>query len=117
MVEQDTVRLLRQCDAGVKMGISSIDDVLESVSSKQLYTLLKTCKAQHEKLREEIEAALSRFHDEGKEPNPIAQTMSTLKTGMKLAMKDSDKTIADLMLDGCDMGVKSLYKYMNHSLS
>ena len=29
MVEQDTIRLLRECDAGVKMGISSIDDVLD----------------------------------------------------------------------------------------
>ena len=31
MIEQDTVKLLRECDAGVKMGISSIDDVLEHV--------------------------------------------------------------------------------------
>ena len=34
MVEQDTIKLLRECDAGVKMGISSIDDVLKYVNSE-----------------------------------------------------------------------------------
>ena len=28
-------------------------------------------------------------------------------------MNDSDKTIADLITDGCNMGVKSLHKYLN----
>lgn len=33
MIEQDTIRLLRECDAGIKMGVSSIDEVLEYVSN------------------------------------------------------------------------------------
>ena len=37
MIEQDTIKLLRECDAGVKMGISSIDDVLDDVRDK-VYT-------------------------------------------------------------------------------
>jgi hypothetical protein len=32
---------------------------------------------------------------------------------MKLAMNESDHTIADLMTDGCNMGVKSLGRYLN----
>ena len=28
-------------------------------------------------------------------------------------MNESDETIADLMTDGCNMGVKSLNKYLN----
>ena len=39
--------------------------------------------------------------------------MSWIKTNVKLAVDHSDKTIADLMTDGCDMGVKSLTKYLN----
>lgn len=31
MAEQDTIRLLRECDAGIKMGIASIDDVIDYV--------------------------------------------------------------------------------------
>ncbi len=32
---------------------------------------------------------------------------------MKLGMEESDGTIADLMTDGCNMGVKSLNRYLN----
>ena len=33
MIEQNTIKLLRECDAGVKMGISSIEDVLDHVQA------------------------------------------------------------------------------------
>ena len=113
MIEQDTIRLLRECDAGVKMGVASIDDVLEYVNSDELEKLLTDCKAEHEKLNTEIKELLDKYEDDGKNPNPIAKGMSVLKTNMKLAMKESDNTIADLMTDGCNMGVKSLNKYLN----
>jgi hypothetical protein len=39
--------------------------------------------------------------------------MSWMKTNVKLGLDDSDKTIADLITDGCNMGVKSLNRYLN----
>ena len=48
-----------------------------------------------------------------KEPNVMAQGMSWIKTNMRLAMNTSDETIAELMTDGCNMGVKSLSRYLN----
>ena len=113
MIEQDTVKLLRECDAGVKMGISSIDEVLDHVKSKELAHRLSACKQDHARLGEKIQAHLDRFGDTGKDPNPIAKGMSWMKTNMKLGMEDSDGTIADLITDGCNMGVKSLNRYMN----
>ncbi len=113
MIEQDTVKLLRECDAGVKMGIKSIEDVLGYVQSDSLEKYLTDCKDEHEKLGKEINGLLDKYHDDGKEPNPIASGMSWLKTGVKLAFNESDGTIADLMTDGCNMGVKSLNRYLN----
>ena len=113
MIEQDTIRLLRECDAGVKMGVDSICQVLPHVKSHDLKARLEKSKTEHETLAREIEKALARFHDEGKAPNPIAKTMSTMKTNMELMMHEDDKTIASLMTDGCNMGVKSLNKYLN----
>ena len=113
MIEQDTIKLLRECDAGIKMGIASIDDVQSHVRSDKLNRLLGKCKEEHEKLKTEIMAALDRFQDDGKDPNPIAKGMSWMKTNMKLGMEDSDRVVADLMTDGCNMGVKSLNKYLN----
>ena len=113
MIEPDTIKLLRECDAGVKMGVTSIDEVMPYVHSEKLLRLLKACKREHEELRAQIEKLLSRYEDDGKSPNPIAKGMSWMKTNMKLAMHDSDHTIADLMTDGCNMGVKSLNRYLN----
>ena len=113
MIEKDTIRLLRECDAGVKMGVSSIDDVIDYVDDKEMRKILTTCKSEHNQLQNEINAHLHRFEDEGKNPEPIAKTMSWMKTNMKLMMHESDETVADLMTDGCNMGVKSLNKYLN----
>jgi phage shock protein A len=113
MVEQDTIRLLRECDAGVKMGISSIDDVLDKVKSDSLRQYLADCRNEHVRLQEEVDVLLENYQDDGKEPNPIAKGMSWVKTNVKLAVEESDETIADLMTDGCNMGVKSLNKYLN----
>ena len=44
MIEKDTVRLLRECDAGAKMGISSIDDVLQYAKGREIKTALESCK-------------------------------------------------------------------------
>lgn len=113
MIEQDTIKLLRECDAGVKMGISSIDEVLDLVKSENMKNYLTECRAEHDKLDSEIQKELDRFKDEGKNPNPMAKGMSWIKTNVKLAFNESDETIADLMTDGCNMGVKSLNKYLN----
>ena len=113
MIEQDTIKLLRECDAGVKMGVSSIDEVLEYVNSNKLEKLLTDCKEQHQKLDKELQQLLDKYKDDGKEPNPIAKSMSWMKTNIKLVMNESDNTIADLITDGCNMGVKSLNKYLN----
>ena len=112
-IEQDTIKLLKECDAGVKMGVASIDDVLDYVRSEKLKARLTICKDEHEKLRSEIEKLLNEYHDEGKEPNPMAKGMSWMKTNAMLSWKESDQTVADLITDGCNMGVKSLNKYLN----
>ena len=113
MIEQDTIKLLRECDAGVKMGITSIDDVLDRVQGDAFQKKLSTCRREHDKLQEEIRQLLDKYGDDRKNPNPLAKGMSWMKTNMKLTMEDSDATIADLMTDGCNMGVKSLNRYLN----
>ena len=113
MVEQDTIKLLRECDAGVKMGVSSIEDVLDYAHDEKLRTYLSDNKKAHEKLDVELQELLDSYQDEGKDPNPMAKGMSWLKTNVMLVVKESDSTIADLITDGCDMGVKSLSRYLN----
>lgn len=113
MAEQDTVRLLRECDAGVQMGVASIDEVLDCVQADALRQRLTDSKRDHEKLDSELRSMLAQYRDDGKPPKPMAKGMSWLKTNVMLAVDKSDATVADLMTDGCNMGVKSLNRYLN----
>ena len=113
MIEADTIKLLRECDAGIQMGVAAIDDVLDYVNNETLWKYLADCKDEHNKLKEEIQILLDKYHDDGKQPNAMVKSMSWMKTNMKLVMNESDATIADLMTDGCNMGVKSLNQYLN----
>ncbi len=113
MIERDTIKLLRECDAGIKMGVSAIDDVLKYVKSEELKRYLNASKDEHDRLDGELQKLLDKYKDDGKEPNPIAKGMSWMKTNMKLVINESDSTISDLITDGCNMGVKSLSKYLN----
>lgn len=113
MQNNDTLKLLRECDAGVKMGVASINDVLPDVKSDNLRRDLADCRGQHEVLLSEIKQKLASHCDKGKEPAPAAKGMSWMKTNVKMAFDDSDKTVADLITDGCNMGVKSLHRYLN----
>ena len=113
MIEQDTIKLLRECDAGVKMGVDSIDEVLDRVKSENMRACLATCKNEHVKLEGEIRLLLDKYEDKGKDPNPITKGMSWMKTNMKMTLDNSDSTVAYLMTDGCNMGVKSLNRYLN----
>ena len=113
MIEKDTVRLLRECDAGIQMGVDSLNTVLPHVKSQQLKDLLTDSKERHLELDRELRILLDRYGDEGKDPNPMLQGMSKLKTEFKLNIRPTDAAIADLITEGCHMGVKSLYRYLN----
>ena len=113
MIEQDTIRLLRECDAGVKMGVESIEEVVDKIQNDKFRQVLVESRQHHDELDREIQQLLERYQDEGKDPSPMLKGMSWMKTNAMMLMKPSDETIADLMTDGCNMGVKSLHKYLN----
>lgn len=113
MIENDTIKLLRECDSGTKMGIKSISDVIDKVESEDFKKILNDSKLQHEKLENEIQDELIRFKDDGKDPSMMLTGMSKLKTNIKIGLDNEDSTIAELIIDGCNMGVKSLNKYLN----
>lgn len=113
MGKDDTIKLLKECDAGSKMAVSSLDDVLDHVESQEMLNLLKETKKHHEKLGNDLHAMLNDHHADEKEPSTIAKGMSKMKTNVKMGMDHSDETIADLIVDGSDMGIKSLQRYLN----
>ncbi len=112
-MNSDTVKLLRECDAGTKMAVTSIDEVLDKIGDYKLKGLLNESKSHHGELGNKIHNLLSQNEADEKDPNPIAKSMSWVKTNMKMGINDSNTTVADLITDGCNMGIKSLSQYLN----
>lgn len=113
MENDDTIRLLKECDAGSKMAVTSIDEILDKVQDSNLIKLFLVSKEHHETLGNEIHSLLIEYGSEEKEPNVMAKSMSWIKTNFKMGMYDPDKTAAELITEGCDMGINSLHQYLN----
>ncbi len=109
----DTVKLLKECNAGVKMGVTSISRVMPHVRNSEMKTGLNKCKDEHAELGNRTHELLLSYKAETKEPHPVARAMSDMKIRGMLMLNNSEKTVADLMTDGCNMGIKSLSRYLN----
>lgn len=112
-MNEDTINLLRECNAGIKMGVKSLDDVLEHVRDERLKNLLLRSKDIHSRLGDKTHEYLLEYQDEGKEPALMAKVMSWFKSNVKMEGENSDCMAADVITDGCNMGIKSLYKYLH----
>ena len=113
MDNKDTLNLLHECESGVKMGIASIDDVLDKVKNDEFRRALAVSRGTHVDMNERIASMLKARGGTSREPSAMAKGMSWIKTNASFALNSSDSTIADLMTDGCNMGIKSLNKYLN----
>lgn len=110
---KDTVLLLKECSAGIRMAVASIDDVLPFLEEGEVKQVLKESKTEHKDLEKDIDNTLHKLNYEGKEPNIMAKGMSKIKTNAEMAFKPTAAQAASLITDGCGMGIKSIHKYMN----
>lgn len=117
MINEDTIRLLRECNAGTQMAVYSIDEILENVKDQKFQDILTSSKNRHEKLGNELHILLQKYGDSTKDPGAIAKSMSWIKTNAKLLIDDSDRVCADLITDGCNMGVKTIQRHLNQYLA
>lgn len=114
MANEDTICLLRECNSGTQMAVSSINEVLGSVKDEKLKDILISSRKHHETLGNELHGLLHRYGDSTRDPGIMAKGMSWIKTNAKLAVDDSDHACADLITEGCSMGVRTIQKHYNH---
>lgn len=112
-MNDDTTKLLKECNAGCKSATNSMEQVLPYTDNEALKNLIDEYNAKHIKLGDECHQMLNELGEEEKDPNPMAKAFSWVSTEVKLMMNEDSHKIADLMIDGCNMGIKSVSKYMN----
>lgn len=112
-MNEDTINLLKECNAGGKSGTNSMEQVKPYIENEKLKSIIDKYNDKHIKIGEECHKMLNEFHEEEKDPQVSAKTFSWISTKIKLMKNDDTHEIADIMIDGCNMGIKSVSEYIN----
>lgn len=113
MANEDTICLLKECNAGVKMAVKSFDEVMDRIKSLEMRQQLEESRSKHKEIEEKTESRLNDYGEEDKEPSKMATAMAWMKINVKYATEPTDSEIASLMIDGCNMGIQSISRYFN----
>lgn len=112
-MEDDTRKLLEECNSGCRMGVNSIEQVSEYVKNEDLNEVIAKYKSKNQKLEQKSSEMLKEYGETGKNPGAAASAFSWITTEMKLMLKDDSSQIAKLLMDGCNMGIQSISEYQN----
>lgn len=112
-MNDDTVNLLKECNAGCKSATNSMEQVLPYTNDEELKSLIKKFNQEHIEIGEECHTLLQASNKKEEDPSGIAKIVSWVSTEVKLMINDESEKIAQLMVDGCNMGIKSLSEYTN----
>ena len=105
-MEEQTGKLLKECSSGCKMAINSLNQVRDFVKDEKLHQLLDEYDKKHKALEEDISRLLEKHGEQEKDSHPAA-------TDVKLMLHDDSSQIAKLLMDGCNMGIQSIGKFLN----
>lgn len=112
-MNEDTINLLKECNAGCKSATNSMEQVQPYIEDDKLKSIIDGYNDKHIKIGDECHQMLNLYHEEEKDPQVSAKAFSWISTEMKLMINNDDHKIADIMTDGCNMGIKSVSGYIN----
>ena len=116
-MNDDTIELLKECNSGCKNTTDSMEQVLSYTHDANLKALITKYNKKHVALGDKCHVLLNNADKSEKDPSMMAKVFSKLSTDAKLMMNDDAAKIADLMVDGCNMGIKSISKVLNQCLN
>ena len=109
----DSIKLLKECNSGCKNATSSMEQVIPYVKEEKLKKIIEDYNKKHIKLGDECHKLLNEAGEEEKDPNQFTKAVASIGTEVKLLIDDGSSKIAELMVDGCNMGIKSLSRFVN----
>ena len=112
-MSKDTLELLKECNAGCKSATNSMEQVQAYVKDSELKKIIEQYNKEHIQIGDECHKILDKAGETEKDPSPMAKAFSWISTEIKMMINDDEKKIADVMVDGCNMGIKALSRYLN----
>lgn len=113
IMNEDTKKLLEECNYGCKMAVESMEQILEYVDDEELEKLIICYMEKHIKIEEKSSVLLEEAEQGEKSPGIVASTFAWLTVEMKLMMKDDNHQVTKILMNGCNMGIQSVSKSIN----
>ena len=107
--------ILNELNKGIKMGMDSIYNVSEKVQDDRFKQDLKYQYDEYNKILNEVNDELTKFDDFPKEITPMQKAMSWMGVEMNTMMDKSNSKIAELMIQGTNMGIIEGVKLLNQN--
>lgn len=107
--------ILNQVNQGIKMGMDSISNVSEKVQDSRLKDELLFQYDKYNEILNEVNDELTNYDDFPKELNPMQKAMGWMGVEMNTLTDKSNSKIAELMIQGTNMGIIEGVKLLNHN--
>ena len=113
-MEKEDINALDEIHKGAYMGIDAVNFVLDKVQSSELEEVLHKQHNQYKDIARRIEDIYSQYDDgEPHKTNAMNKAMTWYGIEMKTLTDKSDSKIAELLLNGVNMGIIEGRKILN----
>ena len=107
--------ILNQINQGIKMGMDSISNVSEKVQDSRLKDELLFQYDKYNEILNEVNNELTNYDNFPKDLNPMQKAMGWMGVELNTLTYKSNSKIAELMIQGTNMGIIEGVKLLNHN--
>ena len=100
-MDDQTKKLLKECNVGCKMALQSMSQVEDYLEDSELERAVEDYRREHERVEKETSRLLMEAGVSEKDPSPVASASSWITTEMRLMMKGDCHQVAKLMMNEC----------------
>ena len=109
----DTASLLREVCQGCKYAIESIEIARKYATDERVASVLRASGESHKKIQRAASQGLKKEGVKEISHPAIGALMTKAQMNITLMLSSKPKSIAGVIIDGCNMGIKTVSKYKN----
>ncbi len=110
---KDTISLLRETGAGCKSATNAIERILPHIQNEKLSNMVEAYNAKHATLGDSCQKELHKLGAPDEDPHPVSAAFAKMGITLGANLRPDSRHLADMLADGCAMGIRSLAHYKN----
>lgn len=109
------IDILNELNKGIKMGMDSISNVLESVKDDNFKQILLSQYNRYNEILNKVDKNLQKFNKVPKELPTMQKMMGSIEVKLNTTSDNSISHIAEMMLQGTNMGIIKGIKLLHNN--